>query len=753
MGTDVPRRIPEWLIVLGIGLVGALVFTIPYLQNPYFYYVGDNPESFVPNWYHYGEQLLAGHWPMVDSAGWYGGNYIGEAAASTWNPVFIVNYLIVAQFKSLTAAGAFVMIEHMALLAMGAYLLIREYGALRVPSIVIALAVPLTGFTLYYEASGWPAGLAAFVWVTWFWWAARRFARGAMSPLVPFLIGALAMTVGNPYAALGLIIVMFGIGVELLMRKNTRTFVQLVILGACVGAIGALVFMPLLGAMAVTSRQELAMIANDTFMVPGMGDLATSSAPSYLPAITNWNGQVRENLPSTYFLWFAIPLLPWLRWKTLRNPVRPLVSLAVIGVIYAVLVLGPSNLWLFRWPIRLIEYLYLAVAVVLAVLLSKGLAKDNFRKRAFASVLLVGVGAYLSFAVRPEYWRMHAVVAVLVLLFLFGTIVAYRRRGWVAAGAVLLVGTIGILTYQTARIPFPGPGVVAAVEPPSDVARIKAGTDMYKGTYLQLAAQGRVKGTSEQDDGETMFGNLSVITGHESITRYSGIGFTKFTSALCMDYKGSVCPEAYRDAFRTVAGTDIPLIDAMRVQTLVLQDALFPNVVNGTPPKGWSVVERGSGRTVWTRDAPLPYPGRVSWASRGTTVVSANAEPATEQVKFTAAGTGGTLMFARLDWPGYSATIDGKPATVRSGDAGLITVDVPAGEHVLQLDYETPGLRFGTWILAAATLVVMIQTIWWWITRRRDKRRNDAAPAEVTADTGTEKPPVLTHAGPHDKEI
>nr|WP_052478123.1 YfhO family protein [Kibdelosporangium sp. MJ126-NF4]CEL16322.1 hypothetical protein [Kibdelosporangium sp. MJ126-NF4]CTQ94246.1 hypothetical protein [Kibdelosporangium sp. MJ126-NF4] len=751
------RSVPEWLWVIGIGLVGALVFLIPYLQNPYFYYIGDNPESFVPNWYHYGQQLLSGVWPTIDSAGWYGGNYIGEAAASTWNPVLVVSYLVVAQFNSLTAAAAFVMVLHLALLAMGAYLLIREYGGTRVPATVFALAVPLSGFTLYYEASGWPAGLSAFVWVTWFWWGARRFARGVSSPLLPFLLGAMAMTIGNPYAALGMIIVLFALSVELLVRKNVRTFVQLAIMGACVGSVAVLVFFPLLGAMSVTSRQELAMIANDTFMVPGVGDLITSSSPSYLPRITNWNGQVRENLPSTYFVWFALPLLPWLRWRSLLTPSRSLISVGVIGGIYAILTFGPSNLWLFRWPIRLIEYLYLAIAVVLAVVLSKGLAKDHVRNRVLATIGIVGVGAYLAAAVRPAYYQMHAVATVLVLLFFFAALYAYNKRGWLAMGAVLIVGTIGIATYQTNRIPYPGVAVGPSIVPASNVDKVKSGTATYKGAYLQLASQGLVKGTSEQDDGEVMFGNLSVLTGHESVTRYSGIGFTEFTNALCMDYKGSVCPEAYKNAFRPLPDSKIPLIDAMRVQTLVLQDALFPDVVRNPPPKGWSVALRGDGRTVWTRDAPLPYPGRVSWASRGVTVASSTAKPATEQVKFNAPAGGGTLVFARLDWPGYSATIDGRTAEVRNGDAGLITVDVPAGEHTLALDYATPGLRLGVVLVSGATLVVLIQTFWWWRTVRRNRRRDDAAPTDKSggdiADATTEMSPVLTHAGPHDEKI
>ncbi|WP_421020054.1 hypothetical protein, partial [Klebsiella pneumoniae] len=72
----------------------------------------------------------------------------------------------------------------------------------------LAGAVPVTGFTLYYEAAGWPAGLAAFVGVTWFWLAVRKQTTGSWPPFVTFVFGYLAVSTGNPYALLGVVIVL-----------------------------------------------------------------------------------------------------------------------------------------------------------------------------------------------------------------------------------------------------------------------------------------------------------------------------------------------------------------------------------------------------------------------------------------------------------------------------------------------------------------------------------------------------------------
>ncbi len=239
------RRIPDLLVVLGVGVAVAATMTIPFLQRHDFYYGGDNPQSFVSLWHHFGSQLRAGHWPTMEPAGWTGGNYAAEGTYALWNPVQLLDYVLVSYFDDLATAAAVVQIQFLALLGMGAYLLFREYGAGRSASVAVALAVPATGFTLYYEANGWPAGLVAFTWVTWFWWAARRQSRGHLLPLVTFLVGALAMTTGNPYAALGMVVVLAGIAVELLVRRDWGRLVGIVVIGACVGATAALVFLPL----------------------------------------------------------------------------------------------------------------------------------------------------------------------------------------------------------------------------------------------------------------------------------------------------------------------------------------------------------------------------------------------------------------------------------------------------------------------------------------------------------------------------
>jgi hypothetical protein len=734
------------VVALAVGAVAVLVAAIPQWRGRLFYYVGDEHDQFAPLWHVFGQQLRSGHWPVMDPAGWLGGNYAAEGLDGIWNPVNWANYVLVSWFSNLSMASFVVMAEFLGILAAGVFLLAREYGATRVPAVVVALAAPFAGFTLWYEAAGWPAGLMAFTWTAHFWWSARRHARGRINPLIPFLFGALTMTTGNPYGALGVVVVLVALSVELVIARAWRRLLSLVLVGASVAAVALLVFLPLLGVGDVSNRDTLASLANDTFLVPGVGDLLAGSSPTYLPAITNWGGAPLETIPSTYLAWFVLPLLPWLRWRSaLSRFGRGAVSLGVVSAFYLLATLGPSNLWLFRWPVRVVEYLYLAVFVAFAVLLSQGLARNHVRRRALGSAAVIAAGGYLAWAVRPAHHdAVHAVGLLVVAALAVTALLAWRRRGIRLFGAVLVVGTVAVLALQTSTFPWARdlaagePAAAPPVWPPYDLSQVAAGEQTYRGTVLQLAKLDGVT-TEQQRSGQLLFGNIprATLTGsRESVVSYSGIGFRAFQTALCTDYRGVFCPQAFDRLWAPAGdGVDEPLIDALRVSTLVVQRSLRPDVSTTLPPAGWHVAVDDPVRTVWVRDRPDGDDGRVSWASAGVQVTGDMSSPERETVRYRAEGAG-RLLFARLAWPGYTATVDGRAARLSQGPAGLVTVAVPAGDHRVLLSYRAPGLRLGMIATCVGVGLALVQAVLWWATRLRGRRRarpirapsNEAAP-------------------------
>jgi hypothetical protein len=365
--------------------------------------------------------------------------------------------------------------------------------------------------------------------------------------------------------------------------------------------------------------------------------------------------------------------------------------------------------------LRLIEYFYLAAGVLFAVALSAGLATSHVRRRAIATAAIVLTGSYLAWAVQPQDHNLiHLASLALVAALLAAGLIAYFRHGLSALGIVLLAGTACVVTLQTSVFAHPNAANVAY-----DLTPLKANTKEYRGTVLQLASLTGVT-AEQQRSGEIMFGNLPRAAGLVTIGSYTGMGFVKFANALCMDYRGATCPQAFDRLWRPAGhGTNVLFVDAMRVSTLVLQRSLLPDVTDRAPPPGWRMASKTNFRTVWVRDRPLPGEGRVSGSSGGVIVLNDSIQPQREVIRYHSFEEAGQILFARLDWPGYRATLDDDPIDVGNGPAGLVTVEVPRGEHVLILEFHNPGLRLGFFALGTATAVAMLQTVVWSTLRRR----------------------------------
>jgi hypothetical protein len=134
--------------------------------------------------------------------------------------------------------------------------------------------------------------------------------------------------------------------------------------------------------------------------------------------------------------------------------------------------------------------------------------------------------------------------------------------------------------------------------------------------------------------------------------------------------------------------------------------------------------------TVLRREVPLPHPqGRLATAPAGTVVLDDVAGDRTEEVRL-ASGPGGTLTFARLAWPGYTAHLDGADVPVRQGPAGLLTVDVPPGASgLLELGWRPPALVPSLLSALLGAAIALGHAVARVVRRRRSDRPMPPSPA------------------------
>ena len=718
----------RWLWPLVVCAVTAAYASIPYLAHPYFFQRGDTAAQFAPTWLHLGEMVRSGQWPpWLDPDAWAGGNYAAEALYGIYNPLNILVWLWMSAASDLMFATFVVKVAVLVLLALGTYLLAREYGAARWAAAVVATALPFSGFTLYWDAGSWPSGLMAFAYATWLWWVLRRCLRGVTNPFWAFVVGVLVVTQGNPYGALAIVVVGLALVIEGLASRNRAGVVRLVLTGLCIAAFLPLVYLPLVGTADLAVRSQGALIENSGKLRPSFGDLFGLSSPTFVPGIRAITGPM--TVPATYLSWLVLPLLPWLRFGALRHRVRELSGIGVVTVVYLALTVGPSKLWLFRWPLRLVEYAWLGLAVALAVLLSQGLHRTHARARALGSVAIVLGTGWLAWAEHPASARKVAAGVVLVLVLVACVLLwsRWREKATAALAAICIVGTGLVLSLQVYA--FGENASSRYWHLPRDVSAIQERFADREGRVMQFADLKPIQTKHPRELARAwdsfLPGSMYQVAGVDAVNAYTGMGMRVFNKHFCMEYDGLTQPCGYRNLWKVSPIAGVPVADLMKVDTVVVQPEMTVGV---DTPEGWSVAEQTDSVVVLTRDEPLPWPdSRLSWAADGIQVESAETvAPLHEQVEIGDSGTGGQMIFAALGWPGWQAELDGRTVPVTRTKIGQLMVEVPAhSSGTLDVTFRPPGLTAGLAAAALGTLGALVLGLVDWRGRRRRRWDDD----------------------------
>jgi hypothetical protein len=744
------------LVVVGVTVVYALV---PYLLHEFFYQRGDTAAQFAPTWFHLGEMVRDGGYPpTLDPDAWQGGNYAAEALHGVYNPLNVLIWVFVSLMPDLMVATLLVKVALLVSLALGTYALAREYGCAEWAAAVVATALPFSGFTLYWEAGSWPSGLMAFAYTPWVWLVLRRVLRGVTNPVWAFGVGALAVTAGNPYGTLAVVAVGAALVVEgWLTRDPARGWSdvrRLLLTGVCIGAVVPLVFLPLLANSELAVRSTGDFIFNSGKMRPEIGDLFGLSSPTYVPGVQAITGPMQ--VPATYLAWFVLQLLPWLRWRVLRERARELSAVGIVGAAYLLATVGPSKVWLFRWPLRLIEYGWLAVLLLLGVMLSQGLERDQARRRAVASGALVVFTGFLTFSQDPDELKRFVLGLGLVAVGTAAVVFLHlSRRATGALLALVLVGGTGVtLAAQSAVIGENKSSRVWHV--PSDVSALQETFAGYEGRTMQFADLKPLQNRGQVDKLERQWdaylpGSMYQVAGVEAVNNYTGLGLRAFGSRFCMEYDGLSRRCGYEELWPERDNGLPPLADQMKLDTVVVQPRLAEGI---TPPAGWTTAVEKGNVLVYTRDDQVQWPeSRLSVVPREAEVGAAESVGrAGERVEFTDTGRGGTVVFATLGWEGWSATFDGRDLPVRRTATGLLSVELPRGaEGVLELDYTTPGSRAGSALLVLGFLGALGLGLW----DRRSRRAvpvtaGPAAPAAGRRRSSSRRPARRSRTGSPD---
>jgi hypothetical protein len=455
---------------------------------------------------------------------------------------------------------------------------------------------------------------------------------------------------------------------------------------------------------------------------------------------------------------------------------------------------NPVAAWLFvhakslRYPIKF----WLPVALGAALLCGLGferLGRDAKARRLFAWTLAVlalafaGFWGFLSFAPRPAEawlnlfiprpvpfitnerlrWAGLALISVLILAA-FAVVLRISRRSWTLGGA-LLIALHAATQLWLLRPLYPMDAVEPYLVPPPALAWVPAGLLVVDPDYNYLFGpstlhQGRYPETHTRWLERRSFYELYPFSG----------------PVWGLRYELNTSPEGLDTYLARRAQTEVQLarnperlklLAAWGVGRLLINHPIDPlppraRLLTRVPSFGHELLifevtgrapEVGLARRVFReKDIPAVYKrltdpgfdpradaavfgtGPSPWTTGGGTARILRRGPESYEIA-AAAGPGGALLVVQRSNLLFQATIDGKPAAVRTANAYRIGIEVPAGPHRVRLFVDRRPLHRS--LAGALVGLLLVPGLGWW-----GRRISRFAPARATRPglSGEEKP-------------
>lgn len=698
------------LVVVAVVVVGHLLVLS---QNRRFYYQDDAQAYFLPMWRDIGMRLREGTFPVLAPEHWMAGNYPIESQIGLWNPVLLALNALAPSVDRLALLAAAVAIGFAALLGVGVYRVALAHGARRDWAVVVGVAAPFGGWTLWYDTSSWTIALICTAFVVHAWASLVRYVDGRSGPLPALLWLYLDLSTGYPYGAAAAGLVTLGVLVGGLARGRARlALLRTAGLALAAVACASIAYLPGFASYDVSLRIGLdETFFNDGFLVLPWSEALTGGLPSALPQLAGFAGP--ETVPSTYTAWFLLPALPFLRWSAVRDRLRELAGPLTVAGLLLLASAGPAVAGPIRWPARWMGYLTVALLVCFAVAATAGIARDRWRTRAAVSAgIVIVLGLRAAALTAPRLGGEHLDAAVLVLALGGLVLLAWRWRG-PRMGTALLVLSVPLVVWTQVSL-YPSNLNFGERNLPSDYAAADAVFPDRPGSTLQLGSSDLVPDKYrylEIDWGQVNVGSFARGLGRDYVNAYTPLGHTGFSKLLCMDFLGDTCPDARRKLFARDRDTGQTVADLMALDRVVLQRAQYPRAHLQAAPRGWTRAEVNNMVVVLERESGIgPGPGGVT-GTQGAQVQDVRSASDTRwRGLVRSEQDGGRVVFSRLAWPGYSATFDGRPVPVSAHDEVFLAVDLPAGSGLLDVRFEPPGWRLGA-VLASLGLLTTLALV------------------------------------------
>ncbi|WP_158545932.1 hypothetical protein [Blastococcus sp. TF02A-30] len=750
--TDHDRRPPRsWpAVLLSAGVVAGL-FTVQFLRNHRFAYLDDRQADGVAKLVDMGRILAAGKWPWLSTNVVNSGGYAVEYQNGVFNPVNLAFGVLMGHLDDAAFASFLQLLAHLTVLAAAAAWLGRLVGLSTAWSVAFAASVGFGPYTVFWGA-GWYQAVVSFSWFVLAVAAVVALHRTEQQRYGWVLLVAafLCHQSGWPLAIPVLGLFVAAVVVARLVTGCARGATGWIAAWYGGGVLTPLVGLyPLLVSFRFASRSSSISNEANANVAPLEG-LLHAADPSYYGWFTSFDGYRLQELPHFYVAWFVLPVLLLWRPAPVGPRVRALAGATVaLSVVTALGALGPERALVFRFPTRFLQYWGFFLLLAVALLVAHGRFAPSGRRLAAlaASLVLLVLNSLQADPDGPaRVVGLGALTAVLCLALVGPRPARPPGRRWrlvvpdapgrasgavVAVGTVLVLGVLGWLHPMARGFDWGFPQEPGALETLS-----REDYTLWYGSYAPLEAPGELPSPAPQAEQyyeEYRPSSTGLLTGDRQINGYSPLAHRFLREHVPLDDHGNF-GDSGAELFTSVdGGTGLTWLELLRVDQVVAQhgprDVQLAEELDGS----WRRTSIGEHTSTYRR-APYRLPGLVSYAAPGVEIEdreSCRRQHSRECVRVSG-GDGGRVVFARLWFPGYTATFAGRPVDVVRYEGTLVAVDLPAGAAGdLVLSYRSPAVvPLGSLAVAVVAGLAGAQVV---ASRRaRAVPRGRAEPAEVS---------------------
>jgi hypothetical protein len=709
IGAEARDSSSRWWLVLPPALV-AIIGLLFYWHDYKFFWVADYQLWFAPMFEEVTRAWHSGEWPILSQGTWASGNLAGEFQCETFSIVF--NAILVAVWSlPLTIHGkaAALSIVYLALLATGVSLLARKRGLAPAYAMFAALITCLNGWLIIWAATDWFGALAGFTWVPWLWWSlllAKDETARLRRWFVPAVFVYLLISAGNPYALVMGALVTGREFVPLLVQRRWREAGAIILAGLLGIGLSAPAWLALVELMHGSQREGWGSITHDSWKVPWLAWTAL-----FLPAFeTRW---------CTFFLTWQrhitvemigglIPTAACLvamvhsRGRFLLRHIGDILFLTLIVALASAPGLGS-----FRWSFRLLPLFFLGLGLLGAT------ALRDIPQRSLAIVALIGsLAAWVATALTgtcADHWFAATQSIILLVWFLACLVPRMRAMPWLASGATIALVLAGYMilprTQKVSRHEFRENLRNPA---PLDPERLYLSVHNFRDIINDTAAKPGF-GTVLRPCNTPQLAGLHFVNGYSS--------FTAQGLPLLFETHGSLEPDK---ADLILSPASERLLDLLGVDGLCIATQFLP--LAERLKTGWQLVhiaEEGQVYHRWPRqatackslDSVFDRPGDA-FATPPVKILRAGRNGVTVEVPPSDPAKPVALAFPRPWFPGYQASLNGRPVPARAYLDFIPIVELPPGSSgIVELRYRPNFLRLGVPLAVFSAVILLAAAI------------------------------------------